>query len=219
MDCFKKHEVFQEFKEEAKDLFSKSLVKYENDIYGKNYMIKVCPGGWDGGCDINRVDISYGSRPIGQMIVRDQNDAFANTRIKLEADRGAWMMIYHYGNGRTLISIMPANTERQKRSESEIVLYYLANPKKLKNKWFIKRLLRILKSYMAITCCIGVPSIIDWLRVLWIKITRTKIVDGCTIQPYYSRAILRFLSFFFQVGFSGFVVVLVLQKIFTNTVI
>ena len=211
--CFEKHSDFNSFREDSKALFKDIIKRYENDKYGQNYLIYVCPGGWSGGQDINRVDISYGSCPVGRMVVEGSNNPLYKGE-KIEADQGAWMMIYHYGDGSTLVSLFPAHTERKRRNEDEIILYDLSDPCTLHKKIFQKRLLRILKSYMATTCCLGKPAIWDWIRMGWIHIFKVYIIDGKTQKPLWLRAIARIISFIFQVGFSGFVVVLVLEKVF-----
>lgn len=212
---FDKHEDFKKFKENAKELLSDSLEKYKNDDFGKQYGLSICPGGWDGGQDINRVDVTYGSIPIGRMVERDKSFPY-KTHQRIEADQGACMMIYHYGNGKTIISLYPAHTERIHPRENEILLSCFYSPKKLMKRRNVNKLLRYLKAYMAVTSSVGIASLFDLLLVAWLRFTRIRIVEKKQESIIWIKCIRKLVAFIFQIGFSGFVVVLVLEKIFTK---
>jgi hypothetical protein len=201
-----KYEVFNKFFTNSEKWFSEQ--KNINDNHPnttQSYGFFVAPGSRNGGLDDRVVEVFFGHRPY--RISKTINNQL-QWETQTEIARGATLHYQQFDNGDVFVVLHPAYTESHKPTEEVIVLNHLKNPKKLLNKKTIKKHWKCLSSYMAVTSIEVDYTIIDKLRIAWLRFVKQTIprkdMSGLVYETRIGKISKNIVKQILTVGFSGF---------------
>jgi hypothetical protein len=163
------------------------------------YMLNVCPGSRAGGTDKRVVEIFWGSRPF-DTITEGRN----------------WMALPEYGatllfamddNGHVIVSLYPAYTENRKPVETCITLHIWLDPSRLLEKSFLKNCWGHFMAYMEYTSLDGNPTILQRLRISYLRNFKHLVIDNKWTPTKFSVSISRIRDLVVAACFSGAVLI------------
>ena len=195
---------FEEFYKTAYITFSEFLdndnrVNDFNEIYG----LHITPKSENDEFDKRTVAISWGYRKYDRII-----DIENNTK-KALLENGATLYYERLDSGHVVILLYPASTENRKPIEDCITLKRRINPKKLKDKRFLKNNLNDLIAYMESTSLDGNPSFIQKVRISYLRTFKHLIIDKKAKPTTISKYLKSTAKFVVSVGLSGFIIYLI----------
>lgn len=197
-----KYKIFQEFKNNSKQLFAQISQKYKkDDSIKKIYGFMTAPGGRMGGLNDRQIDVFYGYR-----IINIQKYMGANLQVetKSETEDGCQITFQHLNDGRTMIYLFPCHSETFKPAEEFIILKLENNPRNLLKIKNLKKFYKYMKSYMAVTCSENVASISDKIIVFYLKTFKELCINGQVQITKFCKLLKRLAKIIITVGFSGF---------------
>ncbi len=193
---------FDNFKNNAKGIFEAFAEKDpSNERLHNLFSLCICPGGRDGGLNDKEVEVFYGNRPIGKKTQVSNN---FQTITRLETAHGATLAYFRTDNGHVICNLYPAKSENQKPLEEVILLDYIKSPstltKKAKSHWdmFI--------SYMEVTCIDGEPSLIQKLRVFYLKNFKQCVINKTLQEKRVTNLFKEVSKYVLTIGLSGFLI-------------
>jgi len=193
---------FDNFKNNAKDIFEAFAEKdRSNERLHNLFSLCICPGGRDGGLNDKEVEVFYGNRPIGKKTQASNN---FQTITRLETAHGATLAYFRTDDGHVICNLYPAKSENQKPLEEVILLDYIKSPstltKKAESHWdmFI--------SYMEVTCIDGEPSLIQKLRVFYLKNFKQCVVNKTLQEKRVTNLFKEVSKYVLTIGLSGFLI-------------
>lgn len=211
MKLIDKYKIFEEFKNTSKDKFNKfAECKFISKAMKDLHSFIVAPGSRNGGLDKRTVEVFFGFRPF------DSKQYFQNFEIEteLEMEYGATLHYHQLDNGNVIVSLYPARTKSLKVIEESIILDYIKNPKYLlKDKHLLKHL-KMLSAYMNKTALEGDPTVVDKIKVWYLKNFKEVIINKKIHNPKYKKVVFEMIKFVLTIGLSGFLIYII--SIFTN---
>ena len=111
--------------------------------------------------------------------------------------------------GTVVCTLFPANTMDLRQREDSIVLDWIRNPKVLQSRRKIKAHWRAFISYMECTSVDGEPTVLDIIRVAYLRFTRHLVIDGRIAKRTFVVAAELILGYTLTVGLSGFLLLLI----------
>lgn len=198
---------FEIFKDGAKDFFSAlssadASAKRLDDFFTLN----ICPGGRSGGLSKRIIEVYFGNRPYDSVTEIGPNAGLIN---RLEFAYGAMLAYFRTDEGHVVCHLYPAGTDNQKAIEDCILLDQLADPRQLKkvarSHW------KSLVAYMEATSIDGSPSLLQTLRVAYLRNFKRCIVESKVLDRKVATAAREVLKWVVTVGLSGSVLLLISQ--------
>jgi len=197
-----KYKIFQEFKNNSKQLFQQISSKYKkDDEIKKIYGFSIAPGGRMGHLNDRQIDVFYGYRIIN---VQKYMGANLQVETKSETEDGCQITFQHLNDGRTMIYLFPCHSETFKPAEEFIILKLEKNPRKLLKIKNLKRFYKYMKAYMAVTCSENVATVLDKIVVFYLKTFKEVCINGQVQITKIWKLLKKIGSIIFTVGFSGF---------------
>lgn len=205
LDEIKKHkDAFREFYNKAKEIFN-GLQEADpsSQVFKDSCMLQVCPGSRAGGDNPDVVDVFWGAQPVQRI---DKRNVF-----ELLTEDGVTMLFNLLPDGHVSITLYPAKTKVMRPIEDCVLLHRFCKATWLLKERNQKALWRDFMAYTECTSLIGTPSILQRLRMFWVKYSRPICIDGVQ-QPIRGLQHLRsIVTFALTVGLSGFLLVAVQQ--------
>jgi len=164
------------------------------------YMLCVCPGSRAGGQDNRVVEVFWGSRPFESITHGRSWTALT--------EYGATLLFHRDDSGYVIISLYPAGTDNRKPIESNITLHIWIDPKKLKDKVFLKKCWNYFMAYMEYTSLDGNPTLIERLKISYLRTFKHLTIDKTWRPIKFIDYIKDVVKFAFTVGLSGFIIYL-----------
>lgn len=196
---------FKKFYDGSKSLFNSFAIKDKHHKRLESlFSFYVSPGGRILQYDDKLVEVFYGKRPIG--IKKELGD---NLEIKEKAEiaGGVTLQYVRTDDAHVACYLYPAKSENQRPIEDLVILDYIKNPNSLNAK--AKSHFKLFVAYMDSTCIDGELSLIQRLRVFYLKNFKKYIVNG-VIQEQKAKKYLSDLSkYVLTIGFSGFMILLI----------
>ena len=193
---------FKEFYDNSKTTFKEFSDKDINSHKFRDaYSLCICPGSRNGGTNKRVVEIFFGSRPFES--ITNGRDWTTLT------EYGATLLYDRDDSGYIIVSLYPANTDKQKQIESLIFLEIKIDPKKLKDKNYLKKHWNDLVAYMECTSLDGNPTISQKIRIAYLRTFKHLIIDSKWMPTRVSNYSKDVLKFVLTVGLSGFIIYLV----------
>lgn len=197
-----KYKIFQEFKNNSKQLFQQISSKYKkDDKIKKIYGFSIAPGGRMGHLNDRQIDVFYGYRIIN---VQKYMGANLQVETKSETEDGCQITFQHLNDGRTMIYLFPCHSETFKPAEEFIILKLEKNPSNLLKINNLKKFYKYMKSYMAVTCSENVATILDKIVVVYLKTFKEVCINGQVQITKICKLLKKLGTIIFTVGFSGF---------------
>ena len=197
-----KYKIFQEFKNNSKQLFQQISSKYKkDDKIKKIYGFSIAPGGRMGHLNDRQIDVFYGYRIIN---VQKYMGANLQEETKSETEDGCQITFQHLNDGRTMIYLFPCHSETFKPAEEFIILKLEKNPSNLLKINNLKKFYKYMKSYMAVTCSENVATILDKIVVVYLKTFKEVCINGQVQITKICKLLKKLGTIIFTVGFSGF---------------
>lgn len=197
-----KYKIFQEFKNNSKQLFQQISSKYKkDDEIKKIYGFSIAPGGRMGHLNDRQIDVFYGYRIIN---VQKYMGANLQVETKSETEDGCQITFQHLNDGRTMIYLFPCHSETFKPAEEFIILKLEKNPSNLLKINNLKKFYKYMKSYMAVTCSENVATILDKIVVVYLKTFKEVCINGQVQITKICKLLKKLGTIIFTVGFSGF---------------
>jgi len=198
-----RYDIFKDFYSNSGKLFEEINSKNKQHIELRNaYGLCIAPGSRNGGQDTTVVEVFFGNRPYHTSKKID------NLQITTEVEiaYGSTLHFFQIDTGYIFVTLYPAYTEKYKAQEEFIILGMVKNPKKLLQIKYITRLFKYLVSYLAVTSIEDKPTIIDRLRVFYLRMTRKYYIDKVTYEPKIKQFTVSAIKILLTVGFSGFLI-------------
>jgi hypothetical protein len=168
-------------------------------IFERIYMLNVCPGSRAGGTNDRVVEVFWGSRPFRTITLGRTWTALT--------EYGATLLFERDDNEFVIISIYPANTDNRKPIESSISLKLWVDPIKLRNEGYLKELWNDFMAYMEYTSLDGNPTIMQKLRISYLRYFKNMIIDNKWTPTKFSSSVSRIRDLVIAACFSGAVLV------------
>lgn len=196
---------FKKFYDDSKSLFNSFAIKDKHHKRLESlFSFYVSPGGRILQYDDKLVEVFYGKRPIG---VKQELADNLEIKEKAEIAGGVTLQYVRTDDAHVACYLYPAKSENQRPIEDLIVLDYVKNPNSLNAK--AKNHFKLFVAYMDSTCIDGELSLIQSLRVFYLKNFKKYIVDG-VLQEQRAKKYLSDLSkYILTIGFSGFMILLI----------
>jgi len=190
---------FQEFSKNAYDIFTEFLKK-DNRVndFEEIYKLNVYPKKETEEHNKRAVEISWGIRKYERII--DGN------KKKVLVEHGATLYYERLDSGYVVILLYPAHTENRMPIEDSITLKRRIDPKRLKNKSFLKENWNDLIAYMENTSLDGNPSILQRTKISYLRTFKHLIIDHKSIPTRFSNYLKETSKFVFSIGLSGFLI-------------
>lgn len=167
----KKIQNFEKFYDNCNSTFTKLRDEDKRvEIFEKEYMLSICPGSRVGRDEKRVVEIFWGARPYEFETKGKQWKSLTET--------GATLFFYRNDTGDITISLYPAKTEFRQPIENQITLYEWIDPEKLNNPKFINSLWNDFIAYMECTSLDGRPTLLQRLRISYLKNFNHLVVDN-----------------------------------------
>ncbi|WP_276973998.1 hypothetical protein [Flavobacterium filum] len=191
---------FDEFHRTAVATFTRFR---DNDTTAKKferiYMLSICPGSRAGGTNDRVVEVFWGSRPFRTITLGRTWTALT--------EYGATLLFERDDNEFVIISIYPANTDNRKPIESSISLKLWVDPIKLRDESYLKELWNDFMAYMEYTSLDGNPTIIQRLRISYLRYFKHLVIDNKWTPTKFSVSVSRVRDLVVAACFSGAVLV------------
>ena len=191
---------FDEFYKTAESIFKTFR---DNDPraekFERIYMLSVCPGSRAGGNNNRVVEVFWGSRPFETITLGNSWKALT--------EYGATLLFERDDSGFVIISIYPAGTENKKPIESSISLRLWIDPIRLKDESFLKKQWNDLMAYMECTSLDGNPTILQRLRISYLRNFKHLVIDNKWSPTKFSVSITRIRDLVVAACFSGAVLI------------
>jgi len=197
---------FKEFFDNSESIFDDISKNDKNHERLKSlFSFYVSPGGRILQYDDKLVEVFYGARPIG--IKKTLEDGL-QIKEKAETATGATLQYLRTDDGHVACYLYPAKSENQRPIEDLIILDYIKDPSKIKNR--IKSHWKLFVSYMESTCIDGDLDFIQKLRVFYLKKFKKYIVSGVIQEQKVKKYISELSKYVLTIGFSGFMILLIM---------
>lgn len=159
---------------------------------------------YGGGQDPRLVEVFYGRRPVDRVLEHNHSEVgLPTSRLRISSEAGATLSYQRTERGNVLCILSPAQSEGFKGREDLIVLADLREPSKLLAPQVIDGHWRSLISYFECTALDGAPTLIDRIRVGWLRYTRWTATDGKSAPPAGMQQIGSIVKWSVSVGLSG----------------
>lgn len=199
-----RYKNFDQFFKDSKKIFEEYAKNDQsNERLDNLFSLYICPGGRDGGQNKKVVDVFYGNRPFES--VTELNDNLTTTT-KLETAHGAILAYYRTDNGHVVCNLYPAKSENQRPSEEIILLDFVSDPSRLKEK--SKRHWKMFVSYMESTCLDGEPNFWHRVSTFYLRNFKQYVVQSVIQQRKVIALAGEIAKFALTVGLSGFIILL-----------
>jgi hypothetical protein len=203
-DIKKQEAFFEQFYKNAKSIFSNLQKKdFSSQVYQDRCILEVCPGSRVGGNNSDVVEVFWGIQPIKRL---DKKNIFSTLK-----ETGVTLLINLLPDGHVMITLYPAKTDTMKPIEDCIILHRFCKAEWLVKETNQKALWRDFMAYTECTSLIGSPSILQRLRVFWVKYSRPVYVNGVQMPIKGLDCFRNIFSFVFSVGLSGFLLYFIQQ--------
>jgi hypothetical protein len=192
---------FEEFYKNALGVFTEFL-NSDNRVkdFEEIYKLGIYPKNVVDESNIRNVEISWGFRKYERVIdVR-------NNKKKALIEQGATLFYERLDSGHIIILLYPAHSENRMQIESSITLKRRLDPKKLKNKKYLKNNWNDLIAYMESTSLDGNPSLFQRMRIFYLRTFKHLIIDNIAKPTRLSKYLKDTIKFVASVGLSGFIV-------------
>lgn len=200
----KQEDAFGFFYKNANDIFNNLQSKdVSSQTYKRRCMFHVCPGSRAGGDNPDVVDVFWGSQPVKRI---DKRDGF-----EMLTEDGVTMLFNLLPDGHVSITLYPAKTKVMRPIEDCILLHRFCKATWLLKERNQKALWRDFMAYTECTSLIGNPSILQRLRMFWVKYSRPVCINSVQQPIRVLQHIRRIITFGLSVGLSGFLLVAVQQ--------
>ncbi|QBR02466.1 hypothetical protein [Paraburkholderia pallida] len=206
MTRMQRYKKFKQFYDKAKDVFGDLHRNDDRSVeMGNLYSFHAAPGGSNGGADERLVEVFFGNRAIAAVrtMASSGHPVRGLSTITL-SETGASLEYTRTDAGGVLVTLSPARTETLKPREDFIVLGWPRNPDLLLSERVQRKHWRIFMSYMQCTSIDGTPTVVDRLRIGWIRFTRVMSVR----KEMEARRVLvvssKILGYVLTIGLSGF---------------
>lgn len=163
------------------------------------YMLSVCPGSRAGGNNNRVVEVFWGSRSFETITLGNSWKALT--------EYGATLLFERDDSGFVIISIYPAGTENKKPIESSISLKLWVDPIQLKDKSFLQKQWNDLMAYMECTSLDGNPTLLQRLRISYLRNFKHLIIDNKWMPTKFAVSISRIRDLVIAACFSGAVLI------------
>ncbi len=197
-------EFFDEVKTQVTELASSEASHKRLDPL---FNLCIVSGGRHGGVNDKQIEIFYGNRAIG---VSKSAALGKGISTRTETAHGATLEYYLTDDAHVICNLYPATSENQRPLEEAIQLEFIKEPKSLYGKldghW------KMFIAYMETSCIDGQPSKIQRLRVFFLKNFKVYLVDRTIQEKKIKLFIKGTLKFVFNVGLSGFLLLVIATK-------
>ncbi len=201
-DRTKRYAAFDKFYKGAKEIFETYADSTpECKRLGDLYSLCICPGERHGGLNKREVEILYGNRPFDSVTTIGKN---LQATKKLETAHGATLFYQRTDDGQVLCCLYPAASENFRPPEDFILLGVVKNPATLERE--SKRHWKTFLAYMQVTCLDGKPSILQRIRVFYIRNFKERVVNGTVQRRKASEVTGEIVKYAATVGLSGFII-------------
>lgn len=196
---------FKKFYDGSESLFGAFAKNDKNHKRLENlFSFYVSPGGRVLQYDDKLIEVFYGKRPIG--IKKELGDNL-NIKEKAEIADGVTLQYVRTDDAHVICYLYPAKSENQRPIEDLLILDYVTNPKKLNKK--AKSHFKLFVAYMDSTCIDGELSLIQKLRVFYLKNFKKYIVRGVIQEQKAKKYVAELSKYVLTIGFSGFMILLI----------
>lgn len=194
-ECFQNSEF--NFFEEKKE----SGNKYKK--FDDYYSLCVCPKGRNGGVSNRLYEVFYGIRIYE---VEEQIRSDFSSQKKTLTETGCTLSFGLNDHGYVAVILYPGKTDYTSQIETCIFIENYLHPSKLANKKFLEKQWRYLNSYMEITSIDGTPTIMDKIRVFYLRYFKNKVINEKYLPKSIVSTLLTSLKFVLNIGLSGFLI-------------
>lgn len=196
--------LFENFQNSELNFFEEK--KENGDKYKKfddYYSLCICPKGRNGGVSKRLYEVFYGRRIYE---VEEQIRSDFSSQKKTLTETGCTLSFGLNDHGYVAVMLYPGKTDYTSQLETCIFIENYLHPKKLSKRKFLERQWRYLNSYMEITSIDGAPTIVDKIRVFYLRYFKNKIIDEKYLPKPIFSAFLTSLKFVVNIGLSGFLI-------------
>ena len=206
-----RYEDFEKFTNDAEARFNALRNADERAKSFSNFhSFYAVKGGAMGGIDKRVFEVFFGNRPIDNVkTFESHGEQFPQQQNKLLTERGITLRYERTDIGTIVCTLFPATTKDLCQREDSIVLDWITNPKALHSKGKLKSHWRAFISYMECTSIDGEPSILDKVRVGYLRFTRLLIIDGRVGKRKVVEAVVKIVGYALTIGLSGFLLALI----------
>lgn len=200
-----RYEAFTKFADSADSYFNdlRNCNKRAQEFHDTHtfYAVK---GGAYGGVDKRIVEVFFGKRPIDSALTFEPDNMFAGPKVVLVMEQGAHLLYERTDIGSVLCTLYPAKTEALRQREDFLVLQRIRNPRWLNTNWIRKCHWRAFMSYMECTSVDGEPSLMDRMRVGYLRLMCPLVTGDRVSKRSIATGAQKLISFALTVGLSGF---------------
>jgi len=190
---------FEEFYKTAYSTFNEFLNKDKRvKDFKEIYRLNIYPNSETDEDNKRTVEISWGIRKYERIIDGNKKKALV--------EHGATLYYERLDSGHVVILLYPAHTENRMPIEKSITLKRRLDPKRLKDKRFIKDNWNDLVAYMESTSLDGNPSLLQRIRIFCLRTFKHLIIDNIARPTRFSNYLKETGKFVFSVGLSGFLI-------------
>jgi len=206
-----RYDDFEKFADSAEATFNALL---DADARAKSlsnfYSFYAVKGGAMGGLDKRVFEVFFGNRPIDHVETFESKEGeFPQRQSKLLTERGVCLRYERTDIGTVICTLFPAETKSLHQREDSILLEWIAHPRSLHSQCKLNEHWRAFISYMECTSVDGEPSVLDKLRVSYLRFTQILVIDGRAGRRRITSVAGSIFSYALTIGLSGFLLTLI----------
>lgn len=217
LDAYKHFDLFADQAQESFDTLLKNDARAQE--LAKRYSFYAIKGGAMGALDKRLVEVFFGQRPFDQVTVLTSgaDGGFPTPRTTFVTERGACLRYERTDTGSVVCTLYPASTDSLKQRE-DLIFYGVVPASSLNSPQVLEKHWRAFISYMECTNIDGTPSLVDRIRVGWLRFIKPLSIKETIHSPEAVAAAKKIGGYVLTIGLSGFLLALINYYIGTKDI-